>query len=317
MLQFINDEQIAQALSYDAVTAAIESAFESLSRGRAAIKARQRIDCGAVKLSSMGAIWLDAGLAAEKTYPTVDGRFGFVLTLFDTGTGEPLAVMPANELTRFRTPALTALAARRGCVASRKLALFGAGLQGRAHLEALAQALPFERVDVVDLADVSGWCAQASRALGLPVRQCDAAQALGDADVVVTVTRSKSPLFDGRLLKPGAFVAAVGTSLPTGRELDDHTLARAARIVVEWKPQSLAEAGEVVLGKAAGVVQDERVVDLQEIFAGQARFRADAEEVVVFKSVGIGLTDLAAASLVWRKLGARPQAATAAAAVPA
>lgn len=303
MLQFISDEQVAHVLSYASVAASIESAFESLARGRAAIKARQRIDCGAVKLSSMGAIWLDAGLAAEKAYPTVNGQFGFVLNLFDTNTGAALAVMPANELTRFRTPALTALAAQRGCVASRKLALFGAGLQGRAHLEALVQALPFEQVDVVDLADVSTWCAQASRQLGLPVRQCAAPQALEDADVVVTATRAKTPLFDGRLLKPGAFVAAVGTSLPTGRELDDHTLARAARIVVEWKPQSLAEAGEIVLGKAAGAVHDERIVDLQEIFAGQARWRASADEVVVFKSVGVGLTDLAAAALVWRHVG--------------
>jgi ornithine cyclodeaminase len=126
---------------------------------------------------------------------------------------------------------------------------------------------------------------------------------LGNADVVVTVTRSKSPLFDGSLLKPGTFVAAVGTSLPTGRELDDATLARAARIVVEWKPQSLQEAGEVVLGKAAGVVHDARVVDMQEIYAGQAHWREAADEIVVFKTVGVGLTDLAAAALVWQQLG--------------
>jgi ornithine cyclodeaminase len=303
MLKFISDEQVAQILGYAAVSASIEKAFESLAHGRAAIKARQRIDCGNVKLSSMGAIWLDAGLAAEKVYPTVNGQFGFVLNLFDTATGAPLAVMPANELTRFRTPALTALAAQRGCVASRKLALFGAGFQGRAHLEALVQALPFEQVDVVDLADVSAWCAQASAQFGITVRQTSGPQALGNADVVVTVTRSKSPLFDGSLLKPGTFVAAVGTSLPTGRELDDATLARAARIVVEWKPQSLQEAGEVVLGKAAGVVHDARVVDMQEIYAGQAHWREAADEIVVFKTVGVGLTDLAAAALVWQQLG--------------
>ena len=123
-----------------------------------------------------------------------------------------------------------------------------------------------------------------------------------DADVVVTVTRSKQPLFDGRVLKPGAFVAGVGNSLPTGRELDDATLSRADRIVVEWKPQSCIEAGEIVLGKLSGAVDDTQIVDLEEIFSGKAPWRTSPQEIVVFKAVGVGLTDIAAASLVWKAL---------------
>lgn len=95
----------------------------------------------------------------------------------------------------------------------------------------------------------------------------------------------------------------MGTSLPSGRELDDHTLARAARIVVEWKPQSLVKAGEIVLGKAAGSVQDQRLVDLPEIFSRLAPWRIRPQELVVFKAVGVGLTDLAAAAVVWQQLG--------------
>jgi ornithine cyclodeaminase len=304
VLRFFNDVEAAGALQYVTVMAAIERAFESLAHGRAAIKPRSRSDCGAVKLSSMGAIWPDAGLAGEKVYTTVEGRFGFLFNLFDLRDGAPLAVMQAGELTRVRTAALTALAASRGAVATAKLAVFGAGVQGRAHIEALVAALPFVRIDVVDVADVSAWCADASRHLGVSIRQCSAHEALHNADVVVTITRSKKPLFDGALLKPGTFVAAVGTSLPNGRELDDVSLSRAARIVVEWKPQSCVEAGEIVLGKLAGSVDDLRVVDLTEIFAGKERWRTRADEIVIFKSVGVGLTDLAAASVVWQNLGA-------------
>lgn len=299
-MKFFTDDEVAARLDYARVGAAIEQAFESLSRGRAAIKPRTRTDCGPVKLSSMGAIWLDAGLAGEKVYPTVDGRFGFVFNLFDLRDGRPLAVMQATELTRLRTAALTAFAVSRGAAATAKLALFGAGLQGRAHAQALLAALPFRQVDVVDLDDVTAWCTDLARRHDVAVRQCAAREALRDADVVVTITRSKQPLFDGAWLEPGTFVAAVGTSLPTGRELDDSTLARAARIVVEWKPQSCAEAGELVLGRLAGVVDDTRVVDLPGIFSGHAPWRLHADEIVVFKSVGVGLTDLAAASLVWR-----------------
>jgi ornithine cyclodeaminase len=254
----------------------------------------------------MGAIWLDAHLAGEKVYPTLRGHFTFLYNLFDTRTGAALAVMQANELTRFRTPALTTLAVSRAAAATRKLALLGAGLQGRAHLECLLSGLPFKKVEVADLIDVSEWCAEVGRKYGVAVRQVPADLAVQDADVVVTVTRSKQPLFDGRLLKPGAFVAAVGNSLPTGRELDDATLSRANRIVVEWKPQSCVEAGEIVLGKRSGAVDDARIVDLEEIYSGKACWRVSPQEIVVFKAVGVGLTDIAAASLVWKARMTRP-----------
>ena len=171
MVKLISDEEVARCLDYRTVMVAIEQAFESLACGRATIHARQRIDCGDVKLSSMGAIWLDANLAGEKVYPTIKGQFTFLYNLFDTRTGAALAVMQANELTRFRTPALTTLAVSHAAAATRKLALFGAGLQGRAHLECLVSALPFDQVDVVDLVDVSAWCADVGRKFGVAVRQ--------------------------------------------------------------------------------------------------------------------------------------------------
>ena len=302
MVKFISDEDVTGCLDYKTVQSVIEEAFNSFACGRAQIKARQRIDCGDIKFSSMGAIWLDAALAGEKVYPTINGQFTFMFNLFDTHTGAALAVMQGNELTRFRTPALTTLAVSHAAAATSKLALFGAGVQGRAHLESLMVELPFDEVNVVDLVDVSTWCANAARKFGVPVRQVRADEAVKDADVVVTVTRSKQPLFDGALLKPGAFVAGVGNSLPTGRELDDKTLSRAARIIVEWKPQSCVEAGEVVLGKRSGAVDDARIADLKEIFSGKAPWRKAPHEIIVFKAVGVGLTDLAAASLVWKAL---------------
>lgn len=304
MLKLITDDEVAAVLRFADVAVAIEQAFDSLARGGAAIKARTRADCGAAKLSSMGALWPDVGLAGEKVYATVAGRFQFLFTLFDLHSGMPLAVMQAAELTRFRTAALTMLAVKRGAASTRSLALFGAGLQGRSHVEALLGALPFERVAVVDTADVSAWCEQASRQFGVKVYTSEPEAAVRGADVVVTLTRSKQPVFDGRWLAPGTFVAAIGTSLPDGRELDDTALSRAARIVVEWKPQSCMEAGEIVLGLRTGAVDDSRVVDLVQLFSAKAPWRSHADEILVFKSVGVGLTDLAAASLVWRKLSA-------------
>ena len=302
-MRVITDQQVAAVLGYADVGQRLAQAFEALQQGRAAIKARQRVDCGAVKLSSMGALWLDAGLAGEKVYPTVEGRFGFVFNLFSLQDGRPLAVLDGAELTRVRTAAMTTLAVSRGASAFGKLALFGAGLQGRAHLDALLGALPFQRVDVVDPQDLGDWPRTAALQHGVELRQCSAQEAVADADVVVTITRSKTPVFDGAWLKPGAFVAAVGTSLPTGRELDDTTLRRAARVVLEWLPQCRAEAGEVVLGLQGGALQDSQLTDLTAIGSGRSAWRLTPEEIVVFKSVGVGLSDLAAAAVAWERLG--------------
>lgn len=300
MIPFLSDAEISKVLNYITVRETLKCAFASLAAGRAAIKARQRIDCGPVKLSSMGAIWLDEGVVGEKVYPTVDGRFSFLINLFDV-SGKPLAVMDANEITRFRTSALTTLVALSTAPSAQKLALFGAGVQGKAHAESLCEAFQFKQIDLVDLTDVSGWCRQLSDIASCPVRQVSADEAISDADLIVTTTRSKQPVFNGSLLKPGATVIAVGTSLPNGRELDDATLSKAGRIIVEWKPQSCIEAGEIVLGKASGAVQDARIVDLQELFAGKTQWRASPDEIVVFKSVGVGLTDISTAWLAHKR----------------
>lgn len=300
MFPFIDDSFVAAHLDVTAVRDAIARAFASLAGGSAQIQARTRIECGAFRLSAMGAVWLDEGLAAVKTYGTVAGKFDFVVNLFDTATGRPLATVQGNEITRFRTPALSVHAAGRLATGHRVLALFGTGVQGTAHLDALMAARPFDEVRVVGHGDIAGWCVDAAARWQRPVRVMTADAAVDGADVVVTATRSKTPLFDGARLRPGATVIAVGTSLPTGSELDDATLARSARVIVEWKPQSLVEAGEVVTGRAHGVLADDRIVDLVELGAEGTRWRLGDDEIVTFKSVGVGLTDLAAAGLVWK-----------------
>ena len=134
-----------------------------------------------------------------------------------------------------------------------------------------------------------------------PVRQTGSDEAIADADLVLTTSRSKSPVFDGVALKAGATVVAMGSSLPTGRELGDATLRRASRVVVEWRPQSLHEAGEVVLALASGALDTDRIIDLPALYRQEGPWRQSASDIIVFKSVGIGLSDAAVARLIWQR----------------
>lgn len=297
MIHTYTEAQIASAITWRDVLRDLPAAFESLRTGDATIAARQRVDCGPTKLSSMGAVWQSRQVAAYKTYTSVAGQFNFLLNLFDLATGAH-HVMPGNEITRARTAAMTTWAAQQITNPNpQKLALFGLGIQGRTHLEALQETLKFKEVAVVDTADVSAQCAQLADELGIPVYQTLPEQAVAGADGVVTITRSKTPLFDGAWLKPGASVCAVGTSLPSASEIDSATRQRCAQVIVEWKPQSLVEAGDIVQGLQDNSLELNRIKDLPEMLASQAPWRKHPDDILLFKAVGVGLSDLVAARL--------------------
>ncbi|MGN6527251.1 MAG: ornithine cyclodeaminase family protein [Burkholderiaceae bacterium] len=297
MLHLTDSDIRASALDFAAVADALAEAFADLARGHAAIHPRVRSACGDSRLATMGALWPRRGVAGVKSYPTVAGRFGFALVLFELASNRPVALIEGEELTRLRTAAMTAMVAARAARRdARVLALLGCGQQGRAQAQALAGAFAFDEIRVVDPQADAAWCEHLQATTGARVRVVGPEAAVREADLVVTATRSPAPVFDGRWLADDAFVAAIGTSTPAGRELDDETLARASRIVVEWRPQCVAEAGELVQWQRGRDLA--KVVDLAQLFAGEVPWRPMSDGAAgptVFKSVGVGLADVAAA----------------------
>ncbi len=303
---FLDDKTISSLLDFKSVAAILGEAFADLATGKAEIHARQRTGSADARLSTMGALWHARKVGGVKVYPTVGGKFSFLITLFDLETNVPIAVMDGAEITRFRTAGLTALIASRAAVrGARHLALFGAGFQGRAQAQALCEFFRFEQISVVDPMGDDNWCAQLARQTGSTVTLCSPETATRGADIVVTATRSQEPVFDGDWLKPGAFVAAVGTSAPKGRELDDATLTRASRIIVEWKPQSTREAGELVLWRPKGNLERAKVADLAELYGQPLPWRGSDNDIIVAKSVGVGLADVACTYLAYTRFAAQ------------
>lgn len=299
------DADVDRVLRGDAVLATLSRAFADFARGDAAMQARVRTEAGAVKLSTLGAILPKQGYAGAKVYTTIAGRFSFVIQLFSARSGAPLATFDANAITRWRTAAVSVLAAQHGAnPESTTLAIFGTGVQAQAHLEAFHRSFALRAVRIVSHASGEELATRA-RQLGLDARVVGAKEALRGAHIIVTATRSKTPLFDGAWAEPGAFIAAVGSSLPTARELDDTAIARSAAIVVEWREQSLREAGDLVLADPA-LLASKRVVELGEVLDGRQRLRRGADDIVVLKSVGVGLEDIAIAGLAYERLAGEP-----------
>jgi ornithine cyclodeaminase len=304
-MRVITDEDVAALLSMREAIDAMAVAFEQFGNGAGAVAPRVRAAAEhrqqSAAIATMGAALPAGGVLGAKVYSTVGGRFNFVIVLFSALTGEPLATIEANEITRFRTAAATAVAARRLAPrGARTLAIFGTGVQARAHAEALLLSHPYERVLVAGRAGAPAFADWVQTELGVAATAVDAASAAAEADVIVTATRATEPLFDGARVRAGALVAAVGSSKPAARELDDALLARADLIVVEWLPAAQSEAGEFVRA-APGTIDAARVVELGKLLVGGTAYERRSGDIVVYKSVGIGLEDVALAHRVYER----------------
>jgi ornithine cyclodeaminase/alanine dehydrogenase-like protein (mu-crystallin family) len=214
----------------------------------------------------------------------LDAHQGAVL-LHDGTTGELRAILNASAITATRTAAVSAVATRAlARPDARTVAILGSGVQGQAHERALRVVLPD--------ADIRVWS---------PSRGGRAEDVVRGADVVCTCTSSSTPVLRREWLAPGAHVNAVGSSIPTARELDTETVAAAA-LFVDRRESALHESGDLLLAAADGAVGPEHIrAELGEVLVGAAPGRTDDEELTVFVSLGLAVEDLAAAELVVRK----------------
>jgi ornithine cyclodeaminase len=229
-----------------------------------------------------------------------------VVFLFDAATGSPLAVLEGTHLTRFRTGAATGAAAQVLSRAdSRSLAVFGAGGQSFFQVKGVLAARKIERIKVFDLlpekADelIEGLRADAScRGIEL-LRTGTPAQALEGADIVVTATTSSRPVFDGKLLKEGMHISAIGAFRPEMQEVDEETICR-ARIFVDSIEACLEEAGDLIIPLKRGRIQETDILaELGEVVAGKKPGRRTAREITYFKSVGNAVQDVSVAQAIY------------------
>jgi ornithine cyclodeaminase/alanine dehydrogenase-like protein (mu-crystallin family) len=237
------------------------------------------------------------GLKAVAIFPGnsargLDSHQGFV-ALFDGETGATRALLNAGAITAVRTAAVSGVATR--LLArddARTLAILGAGIQGQSHLEAMRAVRDFDRVVV--------WSRTPGRIDG--VEEAGSAEAaVRDADVIVTATSAAEPILERTWLKPGVHINAVGSSIPTTRELDTATM-RDAALFVDRRESTVNEAGDYLFPEREGAIGPEHIrAEIGELLTGMGEGRRSPEELTVFKSLGLAVEDLAAAEHVVRR----------------
>jgi len=232
----------------------------------------------------------------------LDAHQGAVL-LFDRETGETRALMNASAITAIRTAAVSGVATRLlAREDSTELAILGAGVQARSHLQAMSCAGRFERARIWSRTRGNAEAVAAEARTSFPVEVVDSAQdAVRDADVVCTTTSATEPVLRLEWLKRGAHVNAVGSSIPTARELDSETMA-AASLFVDRRESAQHEAGDYVIPMREGAIREGHIrAELGEVIAGTAPGRTRDDELTVFKSLGLGVEDLAAATYLYQR----------------
>jgi len=288
----LDEDAVRRHLSMRDLIPAVERALVDLSAGRAVQPVRTVISV-ADHRGFLGVMPAYAGaLGAKLVTFFPDNRdvhtHHAIVVLFRPETGEPLVIMDGRLITEMRTGAASAAATKALARSDASvLAILGSGVQARSHLEALRLARNFREVRV--------WSPRRAKLFAeeFGVRAAGSAEeAVRGADVVVVATTSKTPVLRGEWLSPGVHVNAVGASRPDWRELDDEFLSR-ARIFVESREAASRESGDVI---AAGRIDAE----VGEVFGGGLPGRTSAEQITLFKSVGVAVEDLAAADLVYR-----------------
>jgi ornithine cyclodeaminase len=311
-IRILNEADVHKCLPPAACAEAMEQTLAALARGELSFPLRSvfRAEGSSGFLGLMPAYRGGErplyALKAVCIYPEnpakhgIDAHQGGVL-LYDGETGELTAVVDGAALTAVRTAAVTAVATRAlARPGSSDLAIIGAGSQARAHLEALADAMPLERVRIASrtLAHARDLAAEASTRHPFSIEAVGTvAEALRGADVVVTVSTAAEPIVDAEHLEPGMHVNLVGSSIARTREITGAGLAR-TRFFVDRRESTVNESGDYLMALREGAIDESHIVaELGEVLAGLTEGRRSADEITAFKSLGIAVEDLAAAEL--------------------
>lgn len=307
-----DQELVKELLPMKTAIAVMRSAFELLAGGDVVMPLRSMLQLPRGEavmglmpsyLGGLGAVGLKVVAAFPANFGTEYDTHQGVVLVFDSERGLLRAIVDATAITAIRTAAvsglMTDLLARPG---AGDLAIIGAGTQAHTHLEAMKTVRRLRRVRVYSEPPETArsFAERESRRGGPPVEVAQSAvTAVAGADLICTVTTASEPVLRGAWVSAGAHINAIGAYTPSTRELDSDIVTR-ARLYTDRRESLLAEAGEFLIPKGEGLIDDGHIVgEIVDLLEGTVPGRRSSDEVTLFKSLGVAIEDLAAAQHVY------------------
>jgi alanine dehydrogenase len=300
MIRFISEEDVAATFDVATSIELNDAAARALSAGTASVTPRERPFTTGVRMNLMGA-GLD-GRIGHKCYPIGKGHANFVVTLYGDDA-KMIALIQANRLGQIRTGAASGLATRLMARPDASVAtIVGTGWQARTQLEAVCRVRPITRAIAIgrNPEHTEKFCTEMSAFLGIPVQAgTDVASAVGQSDVVTTMTSASKPVVFGSMLKPGTHVNAAGSNRATSAEIDPEVVRRAGIVAIEDLAQAKMESGDLIDAVTAGAFDWPQAVLLSDIVSGTTPGRTSDDQITLFESLGIALWDIASANYIY------------------
>lgn len=309
-MQVISAAQVMQALDMRRSIELMKTALIALSSGDVTQMVRPVLPLYGRNLIGMMPAYYKSGKVAgvkilsvfpdnyKQSIPSHQGE----MIVFETETGKVKAVVDAESLTGMRTAAVSAavtdVMARFDAT---QLAILGAGLQGRRHLEAISLVRTLKEVTVWDLRPEAAalYKQEMEDKFGIPVRVCSTVkEATQNADIICTLTPAEDPILFAKDVKKGTHINAVGACTPQARELASDLMAQ-GKIFVDWKPATLLEAGDYLLAKQDGAITEDAILgEVGAVLAGSLPGRTNEREITIFEALGQAIQDLVMANYV-------------------
>ncbi len=311
----LKEEDIKQVFTMQEAIKAAKDSLISYSSGDAIIPLRTNID---VKEASGNSLYMPGYSAASKAlgikivsvYPNNANKgipsVPATMILLDEETGQVCAMMDGTYLTRVRTGAVSGAATE---LLSRKdseiFALFGTGGQAESQVEAVLAVRNIKEIRIFGLNKerTQTFAKKISDKFNVKCIVADSsADAIKNADIITSVTTTKTPVFDGKLLKEGAHINGVGSYTPDMHEIDEYTVLNASKIYVDTREGVLSESGDFIIPINAKKCSEDIVTgELGELLLGKTPGRESDKEITFFKTVGTAVLDIVTAKMIYLK----------------
>jgi ornithine cyclodeaminase/alanine dehydrogenase len=294
---YLTERDVHRLLDMRTSIDVVEEAFRQLANDKASNVPRVRAKAPGVVLHTMSAAAEYLGLVGWKCYTTTRTGARFHVGLYDAASGELVALVEADRLGQLRTGATTGVAVEcMADMAATEVGLFGAGYQAESQLEAVAKVRQLKTAFVYSRnpARRADFAARMTQRVGCEVVAVDRPQeAAEDLPIVITATTASEPVFNGNDLAEGALVCAVGSNWPQKAEVDADVIRRADNIVCDSVEACRAEAGDFRDALERGIFSWPKAVELAHVVSGTEVGRSNPDSVVLFKSVGLAIEDVA------------------------
>lgn len=302
---WLNEDEVGELFSTSDALQAVELALRAQATGDATNEPRRRVRAnGAILMTMSGAI-ASQGVFGFKAYSVARGKARFHVNLYDTATGELLAIMEADRLGQMRTGAASGVASKYlAREDATSVGIYGTGWQAQSQLASVCAVRKINSVRVFSRSEEkrNSFCEVMAARLGIrDISPVGEAEAAADSDILITITNSREPVLKGAWLRDGVHINAAGGNSILRSEIDDEVIRKADYIAVDSREQAKAEAGEFVFPVEKGLLTWERVQEVCHVVAGETKGRNGEKDITLFKSLGLAIEDVAAAAIIYRK----------------